>query len=187
MKQNPSLQHVIAVQCIHNVHHPSRPRDNTEAAAAHNQPAKPSVQRPHAPPPLLIHPPPQIHHPPARHSAHTIRRNLCSKALHANEAARNASMSVTSAERQQRGPSHRHAAAGVQSAQTSLQGPTHSISAGIGPEGGGGHGAAGGEKAETKTRRLLLLLMQHGHGALKREGGRAAVSWPCVYRGDGFG
>jgi hypothetical protein len=84
-------------------------------------------------------------------------------------------MSRTSADQQQRGPTHRHAAAGVQSVQLSLQGPTHSISAGIGPEGGGGHGAAGGEKAETKTRRLLLLLMLHGHGALKREGGRPSA------------
>ena len=81
----------------------------------------------------------------------------------------------TSAERQQRGPSHRHAAAGVRSVQLILQGPAHSISAGIGPEGVGGHAAAGGEKAETRTRRLLLLLMQHAHDALKREGGG-----PCV-------
>ncbi len=157
------------------LHHPGRPRHSPEAAAAHHQPAKPSVQRPHAPPPLLIHPPPQIQHPPARHSAHTIRSNLHSNALHANKAARNANMSGTSAERQQRG--HRHAAAGVQSFKPSLQGPAHSISAGIGPEGGGGHAAAGGEKAETHTRRLLLLLIQVALDALKREGGLPCV--PC--------
>ena len=166
---------ILAVECILELHHPGRPRHSTEAAAAHHQPAKPSVQRPHAPPPLLLHHPPQIQHPPARHSAHTKRRNLRSNALHTNEAARNTNMRRTSAERQQRGPSHRHAAAGVQSFKQIGQGPASRVSAGIGPEGVGGHAAAGGERAETRTRRLLLLLMQHTYDALKREGGG-----PCV-------
>jgi hypothetical protein len=126
-------------------------------------------------PSILIHPPPQIQHPPARHSAHTIRRNLSSNALQANEAARNANMSRTSAERQQRGPSHRHAAAGIHSIQQDGKGLVSRVSAGIGPKGVGGHGAAdawaGGEKAETlsqtRPRRCLpLLMIEHAHESL---------------------
>jgi hypothetical protein len=58
-----------------------------------------------------------------RHSSHAKHRNLRSNALQANRAARNADMGRTSAERQQRGPSHRRATADVQRVQKSGQGP----------------------------------------------------------------
>ena len=164
------------VDLILELHHPGRPRHSTEAAAAHHQPAKPSVQRPHAPPPLLIHPPPQIQHPPARHSAHTIRRNLRSNALHA-EAARNAKH-----ERDKR----RAAAAGaVSPSRRSWRAKLQAQWAGACFSHSCRHRtrrcrcwrtwgcSAGGEKAETRTRRLRLVLMQDAHAALKRGVGRS--------------
>ena len=51
------------------VHHPSSPRHSPEAAAAHHQPAEPSVQPPHAPPVLLLHAPPPVKHGAPSNSA----------------------------------------------------------------------------------------------------------------------
>ena len=125
-----SSECIIAAEQILEIHYPCSPRDNAEAAAAHHQPAEPSVQRPQALPSILIHPPPQIQHPPARPSAHTKRRNLLSKALQGERAAAQNGSSC-------RGTSYRHAAAGAQSFKPNGQGPVSRIPAGIGPEGVG--------------------------------------------------